>query len=398
MSKKNKKNHELDSMDQARMLKEINDAIYNGGSLPCTDEKEDHSIADMVDNFVMERMGVKIPKDLVETVTTESSDINDEEIESMDSMKNDVALFNFMNHIEIAYKKNEFSILSITDGVKAFSIDLNTIPYDKYLFSEKEVGSVGDSMIDDANVVLSGVISNFYPSIIVTDEQILDIYKHIDSSDDNRFRIYESEIDGIKFGYYIPNKSFEAWDAVVEDMIKEDKIVSFLSHIVASVTDIGFTFKELPDTYIKELMITNFFKTSMDMFKEEIYNDYETEETTEEMTDMVDVYDPSNDMKYEAVIENLCLMNVTIIDKMVDDEDDTDDSDELLATEEVEESEEDEDVESEDEVEDESAEEETDVEESDGDDIFGDDEEEISFDVKKPEKNTDDEFIVKRHK
>ena len=87
-------------------------------------------------------------------------------------------------------------IVTISDGIKSIDIDLATLPRDDFELRTEDV-DMEEYLATAVYGRLNEILTNFYPSVIMTSEEATDVFKNIAEYDIEKFHVFDYlEIDG----------------------------------------------------------------------------------------------------------------------------------------------------------------------------------------------------------
>lgn len=282
MAKKHTKHmFDFDESDQQAALDRMNEAMDNNYSFiessedyenESSEEDQYDESTDMfmgaVSSVLSERFGYK---------SEETSGYDGEDEEEYDktpiSYEDVEPVF---TGLTIRRIQNEFDILEFSDGIKSFTIDLNSLIEDPEALIENRTDGTNDIIINNAIQILRYGVTNWYPSAILSNNAANKLFGRIQAMDENKFIISDYYDESIKFAYYIDEDSLNVYEKVVRELIDRDEIAYFLIQIANQFSSYGFTFKNLSDPYTKSLMILKRFKDSAIKFEDILYEDEKT--------------------------------------------------------------------------------------------------------------------------
>ena len=432
MGKKKNRDYDFDLDDQQAMLDNI-DAFISGeatvasfaeeheekdneewmdtiGSilgLSHTNKQKDESMdKDTFLNTILDTSGFK-PEDPVSK--------NDEPEDNDDDKQNE-------RMFSVTWDK-ENSLVSFSDEIRIFDIDLNALTADDdSRYSEKFVSleDMKENIKEDFAETIYNVITNFLPKAIFSREKLLDVFRHIKSFDDTRFMFfkYPGE-DNIILAYEMMDVSWEDIDEIIREALERNCAISLLIAIESISNQDGISFRNYSQKAVKKLMLNKDYKENQDYFIENLYESSETEVDksmiNESLDDIIDIGSflgdepvyTSLDKKLDAFLRNAS-KKYKIYGEMGNPEDKIDEETEIVSeknTVEVNETDEVDEIEPPEIEMEEDTEEVSEIEipDDEEEEMDHDEAEELYFGSKKPrttmkpsKKLSDDEFVVTR--
>lgn len=186
-----------------------------------------------------------------------------EEGTSDDKSKNRITISHNLS-IEGAY-----NVVTFSDGIRSFSIDLLTLEPDR-----KDVNEVyGGNHIMISRMVLNSIMANFYPSMILTKNRLDSYMRHVTEIDDTNLWFYEFSDDDINMivGYVFDIDSLNKFDTLCEMLKESGYLLSFLTAMVEmSAMMNGFCFRSLSAGFIHQIMLTTYMNERSREFVQDI--------------------------------------------------------------------------------------------------------------------------------
>ena len=249
--KKNKKKHVNEYEEQMSIMNEINNIMLNGGKFNIAPEEKERDEEEYQDPLDLFR---SIEADLEARYREEDDDDDDYEPEPVSSVSEDRD--NGVKKITVRYKNDDVKIVEISDSVKTVSIDINALDPDDEKYDYEEEYNDGTPLYAIAKVRLVEILTNFYPNAFLTKDVMNEKFWNVSSMNEQSFYFMKSFFDDdILFGYYIPEESLGAYEEVIEDAMRMNKLRSFLTYIYDATSTHGFAFGNLGESYIRQLMM-----------------------------------------------------------------------------------------------------------------------------------------------
>lgn len=271
MSKKNK--WDINVYEQKEMIDALNNALYGNEKLPTVFEEDSENESfrnnSKIGNFAMNMINKnKHEVCQQQNKVPELSKYNDKKIR--------------LNEIRIKRIPSEFRLVSISDGVRNLIIDLNTLEKIEfeglYGDSDDDNETLKDDIVRAAYARLDEILTNFYPSAIITVDKVKERFEKINEYSDDRFAFFElpNSHSKIVLGYYISQESLDIFESIIKELIDFGTVVSFIKALDDMTSIPGFSFKNLSEIYIKQLMLTERYKDSTNNFINLFVSDKET--------------------------------------------------------------------------------------------------------------------------
>lgn len=343
MSKKDKKKLKKNTMygemsldEQMMALEELDNAIYNGGDISEVIEDSDDSV---FDSFMKAISKAEMNKSFSISDNTEvlydnigSTEDNDTEETVASEQINE----NDYRGIKINISDDEFKILTISDGIKSISIDLNTIGSDMadyegntdYDQTEKKLYLINQQI---PSLLLSDIVVHFYPSAIINRSIISDIVVRVKEYDSYKFYFFDTTNTGSQLVsvYYIDSESYKVYKKLTDDLIYADKFLEFANALLEIIYIGGFSFLKLDEAYRRQLSLLSRMNDS-DKFISMFIGDEETElaEFDEDLSQCgIPILPPIFSSRAKDIVDTY--VNAVLYDSD-DDEDDSDDEEDDL--------------------------------------------------------------------
>ena len=342
MSKKDKKKLKKNTMygemsldEQMLALEELDNAIYNGGDISEVIEDIDDS---EFDSFMRAISKAEMDKSFSISDNTEVLYDNIGAIEDNDTEET-IALKqineNDYRGIKISISDDEFKILTISDGIKSISTDLNTIESDMadyegntdYDPTEKKLYLTNQQI---PSLLLSDIVVHFYPSAIINRSIISDIVARVKEYDSYKFYFFDTTDTGSQLVsvYYIDSESYKVYKKLTDDLIYADKFLEFANALLEILYIGGFSFLKLDEAYRRQLSLLSRMNDS-DKFISMFIGDEETElaEFDEDLSQCgIPILPPIFSSRAKDIVDTY--VNAVLYDSD-DDEDDSDDEEEF---------------------------------------------------------------------
>ena len=271
MSKKNKKNREVDltTFEQEEMLRQINDALDNGESIDINSDNDcyDEDIMSELNKAINERMGC-ISCDGYHDPDEEVVGNKEISVVKSENIDNDII------KISISLSEAPFKILMISDGIKSVCIDLNTI-----LEDNGETQNI-ENIAMYSYIALKEAVTHFYPSLLIPLSSIDDTFRHITEIDEQKFNFYDyhGEDDSTLItGYYIDDESLQVYQDVIVEITKQNKIISFFNALRTLTSSEGFSLSYTYESHMYQIMATDKYAKSNTKFINILTSDKDTE-------------------------------------------------------------------------------------------------------------------------
>ena len=293
MSKKKKRMEEFDisADEQKDILDAINNVIdgkadakallqYDVGLSECDEIPGD--AADFLTGLVNERLGISEPEDDKMEKSKENKNGSDDTIKKYqieDSIDNpevsdtEMCPHDGLKAFTVRKSDNEFRLVHFSDGIREMTIDINSL----YRDSEEilDIEDFINEIYGMALIRLSEILPNFYPTAIMSKAMMDDRFNHITEFDDDKFNFFEypDGTNNLMLGYYIPEKSIEIYGDIIDELIEDKKVFSFLNALEEISSTPGISFSDIPGNYVNELMLLDRFNESTTTFIERLRND-----------------------------------------------------------------------------------------------------------------------------
>lgn len=358
--KKNKKKmYDFDGSYQEKMMQEIDELLYGSGSV---EDDSDDIVSALSKSLNCES------KDYAPTMQNHDGSAKYAYMQISDKQEGKARVSSvygevghkpdFMQNIDNAnsiriFFYEETKIMTIKDSVREISIDLNLLNND----DSNEIDE--DDIVDLFGMTLLSSISNLYPSAIISNSKLNNVFKNISSINEGKFLFFNCPYKtGMSLVYNIPDESWSDFHDVIQASVDMDCSIALINAIRNLLDADGISFRKVTPESI-DLIIAN---PDNNKSGNAIIGLINSDEDT--------IKDNVNNPSFTSVIE----LNSFI--PPVDEDDEDDDVD-------------DESDESADEYDEEPSSEETDEPEVDGVSVEIEDSEEVVFDSKSDDKSSE---------
>lgn len=207
--------------------------------------------------------------ELNERLESESSE--GEEDEESENDQSDDSTF---REIKISVMFTDvYKIVKFDDGIRCITIDLNTLTADKIGLPNTDV--LNPHLI--ATMQLEEVLSNFYPSMLMSSDRFNSYMRHVSKFENSQFKFCEFDDEdannNLIAGYYISEESLNLYDQLTADLYLNGYLASFLKVLFDSTSYEGFSFRMIPNSHIRQIMLTEDMEANSEEFMSMMIND-----------------------------------------------------------------------------------------------------------------------------
>ena len=208
--------------------------------------------------------------ELNERLESESSEDESDDEESGDNQSNDSAF----REIKISVMFTDvYKIVKFDDGIRCTTIDLNTLTADEIELPNTDV--LNPHFI--ATMQLEEVLSNFYPSMLMSSDRFNSHMRHVSKFENSQFKFCEFDDEdannNLIAGYYISEESLNLYDQLTADLYLNGYLASFLKVLFDSTSYEGFSFRMIPNSHIRQIMLTEDMEANSEEFMSMMIND-----------------------------------------------------------------------------------------------------------------------------
>lgn len=286
MGKKNKKRFNVDT--QYEDLRAINKMIESG-IIPDSMMESEESVDNMLENLFQSMMKEEVSRIKSEqakyevsvnttgkplqyssgnpikysNVADQFSPPTERELKSVSNAINS-------NELKIRFTTGIFKCLTFNDGVKSVSIDLNALEH-----NEEYENFTLDEAYAFSMIRLTEILTNFYPSAILTRDRYKTMLSKVKSVDTDYFHMFEYPdfSHELLLGYFISKESLDAYSNAINEAGGMHCLYQLLNMLLQLTEALGFSFKNLPSEVVKQLNLTDEFNKLAKVFEEEFLDE-----------------------------------------------------------------------------------------------------------------------------
>lgn len=166
----------------------------------------------------------------------------------------------------------KYELVRIADGVRSFTIDLNTLDLD-----DPDLVNGFTDIDGIVKMRLFEVLPHLYPSAIFTTQWMQNNLSGIREYDYEKYIFYRNENENIIFVYEVDEHALDMLLSIASDCLERHVFVSFLNAMLQIVSNVGVSFRNIRESYGDKLMVGDDANYCRNIFNISIHKDSETE-------------------------------------------------------------------------------------------------------------------------